>query len=340
VTWKVKSRWTGQTLRHRDTALRKRCQEGFFRECHGDLHLANIVRLPQGIVAFDCIEFNAELRSIDVVADYAFLVMDLVARGQSELAYGFLNRYLEITGDYDGVPLLPLYLVYRSLVRAKVAAISRRARGPGEDAAEDRQTIDHYGELARTWIAARRPVLVLMTGLSASGKTWISSRLLAALPALRMRSDIERKRLFGLAETADSGSGVGSGIYDRAAGDAVYRRLADGARWMLAAGFDVILDAAFLTAAQRELARRAADACGARLAVVEAVAPVDVLRKRLRERAVMARDASEADVAVLQHQLHTMEQLDADERASTLSVRTDVEVDIGAILSAVRQAAS
>jgi predicted kinase len=331
-------RWTGQALRDRDAALRERCKGGFFRECHGDLHLANIVRLPQGIVAFDCIEFNAELRNIDVDADYAFLVMDLVARGQSGLAYVFLNRYLEITGDYDGVPLLPLYFVYRSLVRAKVAAISRRAREPAEDATGDRQTIDHYCELARAGIAARRPVLVLMMGLSASGKTWISNRLLAVLPALRMRSDIERKRLFGLAETDDSRSGVGSGIYDSTAGDAVYRRLFDGAGCMLRAGFDVILDAAFLAAARRDQGRRVAAACGAGCVIVEAVAPVDVLRKRLRERAATATDASEADLEVLQHQLDTVEPLDVDERASTFSVRTDAEVDIGAIVSFVRQA--
>jgi hypothetical protein len=332
--------WTRQTLRDRNAVLRRRCDEGFFRECHGDLHLANIVRLPQGIVAFDCIEFNAELRNIDVVADYAFLVMDLVARGRTGLAFGFLNRYLEITGDYEGVQLLPLYLVYRSLVRAKVATIRRRERAPGEDTAGDRQTVDHYCELARTYVAGRRPVLLLMTGLSGSGKTWISTRLLAALPALRMRSDVERKRLFGLAETAGSHSGVGSGIYDRDAGDAVYRRLFDGARSMLEAGFDVILDAAFLAAAQREQGRRVAADCRAGFAIVEAVAPVDVLRKRLRARAAAGKDASEADLAVLQHQLDTVEPLDAHERTATLSVGPDSEVDIATIVTAIRQTAA
>jgi uncharacterized protein len=270
------------------------------------------------------------------VADYAFLFMDLVARDRADLACEFLNRYLEVTGDYDGISLLPLYVSYRSLVRAKVAAIRRRERAPDESSAEDRHTIEHYCELARAWSAAsRRPLLLLMHGLSGSGKTWISSRLVAALPALRLRSDLERKRMFGLTETADSHSGVGSGIYSRDAGAAVYHRLFDSAAAVLAAGVDVIVDAAFLDATSREQARRVADACGAGFVIVEAAAPVPVLRERLRQRAATATDASEADLAVLEYQLGRAEPLNAEERRSAVTVDTTAEVDPGHVVTAI-----
>jgi hypothetical protein len=333
-------RWTKQALHDQEAVLKQRCAEGFYRECHGDLHLANIARLPDGIVAFDCIEFNAELRNIDVVADYAFLFMDLVARGRPALAYGFLNRYLEITGDYGGVRLLPLYFVYRSLVRAKVAAIRRRERGSGERSVEDRHTIDHYCELAQTYSAGRQPVLLLMTGLSGSGKTWVSTRLVAAMPALRLRSDLERKRLFGLAETAGSHSGVGGGIYNRDAGEAVYGRMFDGAGSMLAAGFDVILDAAFLDAANRERGRDLAACCGAGFAIVETVASEPVLRERLRLRAATGKDASEADLPVLEYQISNLEPLNASERRAAIAVNTDSEVGIESVVAAIRKVAT
>ena len=333
-------RWTRETLGLEEARLRDRCEKGFYRECHGDLHLGNIVRLPAGIKAFDCIEFSAELRNIDVVADYAFLVMDLCARGRTDLAYVFLNRYLEISGDYDGVSLLPLYVVYRSLVRAKVAAIRRRERDPGESSEDDRRTIEHYCELARTFTARRPSTLILMTGLSGSGKTWISTRLLAALPAVRLRSDLERKRLFGLGETADSHSGIASGIYSRDAGDMVYQRMLDGAAAMLQAGFDVILDAAFLEGEHRERARQVAAGCGARFAIVMVVASEPVLRRRLRQRTAAGVDASEADRDVLEHQLGKAEALTSVELGSTVTVNTDTEVDVASVVAGIREIAA
>ena len=333
-------RWTTETLGIGEAKLRDRCEKGFYRECHGDLHLGNIVRLPVGIRAFDCIEFSAELRSIDVVADYAFLVMDLCARGRTDLAYVFLNRYLEISGDYDSVSLLPLYVVYRSLVRAKVAAIRRRERETGEPSEEDRQIIEHYFELAQTFAARRPPTLILMTGLSGSGKTWISTRLLAALPAVRLRSDLERKRLFGVDETADSHSGIACGMYSHDTGDTLYHRMSDDAAPMLRAGFDVILDAAFLDAEQREQARDVAIACDARFVVVTVVASKAVMRRRLRQRAAAGTDASEADEAVLEYQLGKAEPLTDVELRSTVTVNTDAEVDVASVVVGIRETAT
>lgn len=330
-------RWTKAALASHDLFLKERCEKGFYRECHGDLHLGNLVRLANGIKAFDCIEFSEELRQIDVVADYGFLVMDLVARGRIDLAYVFLNRYLEVSGDYDGVTLLPLYFVYRCLVRAKVAAIRRRERSPAESRDKDTATLDHYCELAQAWTESRRPLLAVMCGLSGSGKTWLSTRLVTAMPALRLRSDLERKRLFDLEEAADSHSGIGSGIYDRKAGQAVYERMFDGARSMLAAGFDAILDAAFLDAKSRGRVRRLAADCGADFVIVQATAPPEILEERLRRRAAAGKDASEADLAVLRYQLETSEQLTSDEARSAVTVNTDSEVDPASIVLEMRR---
>jgi hypothetical protein len=175
-----------------------------------------------------------------------------------------------------------------------------------------------------------------MSGLSGSGKTWISTRLLGVLPALRLRSDLERKRCFGLAETADSHSGIASGIYSGDADDAVYRRMFDSAESLLAAGFDVILDAAFLDAANREQGRQLAARCGAGFVIVEAVVPVRILRERLRQRSAGGTDASEADLAVLKYQIGHAAPLSSGERSFTVSVNTDSAVDIESIARRVR----
>ena len=314
----------------------ERIATGFYRECHGDLHLANIVRLEEGVRAFDCIEFSRELREIDVVADYAFLAMDFIARGVVGHAYTFVNRYLEKTGDYDGARLLPLYLLYRAMVRAKVAVIGREQHEARTDRAEDKHTIDRYCALARALTSDRSPVLVLMTGLSGSGKTWLSTRLVAALPGLRLRSDVERKRMLGLDEAASSGSGIGAGIYSGEVTHKMYARLFAIAEHLLCAGVNVILDAAFLDVDKRRLARELAESCGAACVLVNAVADEPILVKRIACRKTEG-DTSEADVLVLRHQIATRDPLEADERGMTISVDTGEDVDVAALAARIRQ---
>lgn len=328
--------WLQHRIDTHGALMRERIETGFFRECHGDLHLANIVRLGDSMRAFDCIEFSRELREIDVVADYAFLTMDFIARGVVEYAYVFVNRYLEMTGDYDGARLLPLYVLYRAMVRAKVAVIGSEQHAARTDRAEDQHTIDRYCALARALTSDRPPVLVLMTGVSGSGKTWLSTRLIRALPALRLRSDLERKRLFGLAETEDSRSDIGAGIYDATASREVYGRLFDTAEHLLRAGINVILDAAFLDATNRRLARQLARSCAVRCVMVHAVADEKTLAERLERRAG-GRDASEADLAVLRHQLHTRDPLDAEERAMSVTVDTAGDIDAAALAARIRE---
>lgn len=328
-------RWMAARLRDCDGLLRQRAEDGFFRECHGDLHLGNLVRLPEGIRAYDCIAFNRELREIDVVADYAFLAMDLRARGAAGLAAAFVNRYLEVTGDYAGARLLPVYEAYRSLVRAKIYAIRQRDRRVTA-AADDRRGIRHYCALARLLTRRRRPVLVAMTGFSGSGKTWLSDRLLAELPAIRLRSDLERKRCAGLDATDDSHSGLDRGLYDPATTQAVYDRLSRIAGDLLRAGLDVIVDATFLNARSRTEAGQTAAASGAAFVIVRTVASESVLRERVRLRNA-GTEVSEADFAVLQHQLDTADPLTPEELDRTVTVDTEAAVDVAATVRNLRR---
>ena len=327
--------WIQDRLERYAALLGKRVEAGYYRECHGDLHLGNIVRLDEGIRAFDCIEFSRELREIDVVADYAFLTMDFIARGAVGYAYAFVNRYLEKTGDYPGAQLLPIYLLYRAMVRAKVAVIGRGQHLARTDRAEDRHTINRYCALARALVSERRPTLVVMTGLSGSGKTWLSTQLVPALPALRLRSDLERKRRFGLQETSDSGSGIGTGIYAPEVSAAVYRGLLDTAAGLLNAGINVILDAAFLDADRRQGARLLAERLGVYCVIVQTVAGEKTLVKRLQRRAGSS-DASEADVRVLRYQLETADTLGPDEKQLALTVNTERSVDAVRVASDIR----
>ena len=325
--------WTEKELDSHAATLRQRFDDGFVRDCHGDLHLGNLVRLPSGITTFDCIEFNADLRYTDVYADVAFLAMDLTEKGHPELAAHFLNRYLEKSGDYEGAVLLDLYFVYRCLVRAKVAAIRSREREDERDRAADIGDARDYAAMARRQATKGAPVLVIMNGLSGSGKTWLAERLMAALPAIRVRSDIERKRLFGLDETADSESGIGTGIYSPDASVETYERLLTLADRLLAAGHHVILDAAFLKKKQRVSAKSVASSLGVSSVLVCAEAPVDVLRSRIEERAARKDEASEADLAVLEHQLGSAAPVLVNEAA--IHVDTSREIDIEELVSSI-----
>ena len=235
-----------------------------------------------------------------------------------------MNRYLETTGDYAGAVLLPLFAVHRALVRLKVSLI--RSRQAGLDAAA-RTRLEHeitrHLEVADCLSAPPTPRLFITCGLAGSGKTTVSSALVEALGAIRLRSDVERKRLAGLAAAERSGSPVGGGIYAAEGSARTYDRLAALARELLRSGRSVIVDAAFLERAQRARFRTIARAGGFRFRMLVCTAPVEVLRARIAARAAAGRDASEADFAVLEHQLAHVESPGEDERADELVIETD-----------------
>lgn len=329
--------WTVNSLRDLKPRLIQRRKDGFVRECHGDLHLANLVRLPDGIAAFDCVEFSPELRNIDVISDVAFLAMDLVAHARQDLAYVLLNRYLERTGDYSGMDVFNLYFVYHCMIRAKVAAIRSVDRAEIEDREEDIEALKHNLAVAARWIDASSPKLIGMHGFSASGKTWVSSQLVSELPAIRVRSDIERKRLFGLEETGRSDSKPGAGIYTDHASVRVYEGLLSVGASLLDAGFNVIIDASFLKRADRQSLRSLAHGRGLFCALVSTDADRAVLASRLRARSSDGESVSEADTSVLEHQFAHADRLDAAECAHTVFVATDSATDPGQIIKSLRR---
>lgn len=325
------ARWTeaqGQAL---EGLFAQRLAQGRVRECHGDLHLGNLVLVDGEPQLFDAIEFNPRFRWIDVMADLAFVLMDLQARGRADLAWRLLNAWLEQTGDYAGLRLLPYYLVYRALVRARVAGL-RLAQLTGQARQAAAQELGAYLGLAAQFTREREPRLWLTCGVSGSGKSSQSQALVESRGLVRLRADVERKRLFGLPPEASSAGLAGPGIYTAEASRRTYARLALLARELLAAGWPVLVDASFLHRAQRSAFRAQARELGVSCLILAFEAPEALLRERVRSRALAGGDASEADEAVLQSQLAHREPLDEEERAQAVFVDTREAVDWAALL--------
>ena len=329
--------WCQRTfaVRRPDFVARKR--DGFVRECHGDMHLGNMILLDDEVVIFDCIEFNDTLRWIDVANDVAFLTMDLEDRGWPDLAHRFVNGYLEATGDYGLLAPLPFYLTYRAMVRAKVAGI-RLGQGdlPAQEAAHMRQAFGSYLDLAARYTRPSRPRLLITHGVSGSGKTSCTQRLVEATGAIRMRSDVERKRLYGLAPLERSTGRSARHLYSPATTQRTYAHLVQQAARVVQAGFTAIVDATFLRRAQRDAFRRLAAQLGVPFTLLEFRAHPETLRRRVARRRAQGDDASEADLTVLHGQLAALEPLTAAEQVYALRIDTEVSQAPQRLLEAVR----
>jgi len=297
-----------------------RREHGFVRECHGDLHLGNMVLIDGRLTIFDCIEFNDRLRWIDVMSEVAFVVMDLEDRGAPALAHRFLDAYLALTGDYAGLAVLRFYLAYRAMVRAKVTRLRAGQLGAGPQREAALAEYHGYLGLAARFARPPRAALVITHGLSGCGKTTFTQGLLELTGAVRIRTDVERKRLAGLAREARTGSGIATGLYADDVTEATYRRVDALAREVAAAGEVAIVDATFLKRWQRDGCRRLAAELGIPFVILALEASEETLRRRLAARAGAGRDASEADAAVLDHQLATQEPLATDERRDVIVV--------------------
>ena len=281
--------------------LDKRKQSGFIRECHGDLHLRNLAWVNNKPIAFDCIEFNPYLRWIDVISDIAFLVMDLQARNQTELAQRFLNTYLEATGDYSGVQLLSFYMMYRALVRAKVDAINMtQSHVSSIDTGDVTNELYSYLNLAKSYTQATPVKLIITHGASASGKSTFSQQLLQYIPCIRIRSDIERKRMAGALISDKTQITADENIYTEEFTNKLYAKLALLSETIIDSGYSVIIDAAFLNKRKRDQFRELAEKKNVEFVILSFSFPEEVLRQRISKR---TGDASDADLSVLETQL-------------------------------------
>ncbi|GAA4001406.1 AAA family ATPase [Comamonas faecalis] len=307
----------------------RRQAQGHVREGHGDLHLGNVVQWQGALTAFDCIEFSDALRWTDTLADIGFFTMDLHAHGRADLAWRCLDAYLTVSGDYDGLAVLRPYEIYRALVRLMTQRL-RTQQQAGQGAAAP--VGPDYLACARQLAQPQRPCLLLMHGLSGSGKSSVAAALLAALGAVRLRSDVERKRLHGL-QALDDSAAHGLDIYTAQDSERTFDRLLQLSRALLQAGYPVIVDAAFLRRGERQRFLALARELGQPHAIVHCRADLNVLRARVAQRRAQGRDASEADLQVLEQQLRRAEPLTPDERALAITVDTAQPLDVQALRS-------
>jgi len=318
--------WTLSTFERLSPQIEARHAGGFVRECHGDLHLANITLHEGKVTVFDCIEFNDEFRWIDVCNDLCFLLMDLEDRGLATFANRLLDRYLEQTGDFDALPLMIFYKAYRAMVRAKIALFTMGNEGlSGEEKEALYQRYCQYADLAERYAEIPERYMIITTGFSGSGKSHASQQLSQTLGAIRIRSDVERKRLFGLAPEESSKAALDQGIYSQEATIRTYDRLAQLARHILQAGYAVLVDSAALKQDEREQLTDVAENEGVPSMILDCHAPEAVLRERLRQRKGVEDEVSEADEAVLDLQLKSAEPLTDEECKHALRINTEAQ---------------
>jgi hypothetical protein len=311
-----------EQLDARAAMIAARWVAGRVRECHGDLHARNIVRLDGRLLAFDCLEFEPAFRWIDIAAELAMLLADLDWRGLPRLAHAFLGGYLSASGDYQALRVLPLYRAHCAVVRAKVAALNARY---AHDATLRRamcEELDALMDRAGRALRRRTPRLLVLCGLPGSGKTWLSQTLGVRLGAVLLRSDVERRRLAGLPATARSQAAPGAGLYAPAASAAVYEHLAQCAQDVLGGGFSAIVDASFALRADRARMAALAAQLGVQFWLIHCAAPYELLLERIARRGRSGQDASEADAAVLAWQQQRFEPVEPAPGMAVIEVDT------------------
>lgn len=312
--------WTHSRFAELRPILLKRKAEGFVRECHGDLHLDNIALIEDEPTLFDGIEFNDEFRWIDVISDLAFLLIDLDYRQQQAMGRRILNRYLGLTGDYDALQLLIFYQVYRALVRAKISALRLLQL--------DQNTLEfqHYMEKTLRYIeqaegyafAPETPSLILLQGVSGCGKSYFAQQLLTLNDAVIISSDIERKRLFGIAQTHRVADAEKPALYSVEMNKQTYARLLELAKNLLTMRRHVIVDATFLKAEHRAAFYQMANRLQLSAYLIYLQIDENQAAAAINRRLQLNNNPSDADVAVMQRQLAYLEPPAADEPALCL----------------------
>ncbi|MEG3940144.1 AAA family ATPase [Microcoleus sp. S36b_A3] len=305
----------------------RRIANNKIRECHGDLHLRNIALWQDKILLFDCIEFNEPFRFVDVMYDVAFTVMDLESRGRRDLGNVFLNTYIEQTGDWEGLQVLPLYLSRQAYVRAKVTSLMLDdASVSTAQKAEISQTAANYYKQAWQYTKPRRGKLTLMSGLSGSGKSTVARYLAHRTGAIQIRSDAVRKHLGGISLNERGGQD----LYSDEMTAQTYGRLLELGIILADRGWNVILDAKFDRQKLRSDAINLAQSHGLSWQIIYCTAPIAVLRERLQQR---RGDIADATAELLSSQQAEAEAFTEIEQISVNIIDTaqDLEVQLNLI---------
>ncbi|MFB6344227.1 MAG: AAA family ATPase [bacterium] len=308
--------WSRDRFDDLSSLMQARRRNGAVRNCHGDMHLKNIAEHNDEINIFDCIEFNESFRWIDVIDEIAFLTMDLVDRGHPELANRFIDRYLMYSDQYDGLPLLDFYRCYRAMVRCKVSYL--QADPPAEDGTLPDEFYD-YLETAKFFTETPDPLLMITHGLSGSGKTTVTQEILETIGAIRLRSDVERKRLAGLDYTEEAGEE----LYSEQVTRKTYELLRNKGETVLRAGLPLIVDATFLKHEFRKQFRGLAEKLEVPFRILSVECDVSTLRDRLKQRQSEEATVSDAGTDVLDYQLETRDSLEPAEEVDSLKIKTD-----------------
>jgi aminoglycoside phosphotransferase family enzyme/predicted kinase len=286
-------------LEQRAETLERRRESGFVRQCHGDLHLRNIVLLDGRPTLFDGVEFNDEIACTDVFYDLAFLLMDLWRRRLPQHANTLWNRYLAETADFDGVSLVPLFLSCRAAVRAKTSATAAQLQRDSQSRTELEGMAREYLAMAEQVLHPPHPCLVAVGGFSGSGKSTLALGLapsVGAVPgAAVLRSDETRKRLCGVPVLQR----LGPEEYSSHLSERVYATVAEQAALVLRAGQSVVVDAVYARAADRRAIEQVAEAASAPFIGLWLDAPESFLIDRIARR---RNDASDADADVVRMQ--------------------------------------
>jgi len=285
--------------------LERRVREGHVREGHGDLHAGNLCFKPEGIVAYDCIEFSRRFRCGDVAADLAFLTMDIDLRGFPSFARYLARQYARLALDPELGVVEPFYRGYRAVVRGKVTAFAAAAASDPARRDELARESMRYLQLATAY--ELQPALVLMCGLPASGKSWLARRLARPLRAICLRSDARRKLLAGLPVGGHAPKGYGEGLYSEESRARTYRALLGDAIEMLEAGHSVVVDATFARRAERARFVDAAERMDLPYYVLHVTASEETTRRRLAERAADPSNISDADFSVYERAKESFE---------------------------------
>lgn len=273
----------------RSQLFTSRIANNSIRECHGDLYMQNICLWHDKILLFDCIEFNEPFRFVDVMYDVGFAVMDFEARQRPDLGNAFLNTYVEQTGDWEGLQVLPLYLSRQAYVRAKVNSFL--SEDPGvPDAVKQKaaKTAADYYRQAWEYTKPQQGQLILMSGLSGAGKSTVARQLARKLRAIHLRSDAVRKHLAGIPLEQRGGEE----LYTAEMTQKTYERLLSFGIMLANQGFSVILDAKYDRSVLRGEAIAEAKSHQLPLQILHCNAPIEVLRERLQQRTGDIADAT------------------------------------------------
>lgn len=311
------------------TFLEERKQLGFIRECHGDLHLGNIALINNHVTAFDGIEFNDSFRWIDTISEIAFLTMDLDDHQQSTYATIFLNHYLEITGDYEGLTTLTFYKIYRAMVRAKVVGLRRtQLKSDCDEYNQDTKELNNYLQLAERYCNTEKGNIIITHGISGSGKSWLATRLRNQIRAIHISSDRERKRRYMNTKTD---------LYSQETTDKVYHSLAKISEHIIESGYNALVDATFLNPEYRHQFEQLATKLNCKLIILNCKTDKSLLEARIKKRRIDNNNLSDADISIMHKQLESYLPLQENELNHVITIDYSEELDLDKIIKDIKQ---